>query len=84
MGTASLVMGIVLIGFAFYAIIEILNIRSSSNTQFEVDSLARLIMILILPVPLIVVGGLLLRKYDRDKKKSQSSSTSSSSSSSGQ
>jgi len=40
-----------------------------SQILFEESSITRLLAILIIPVPLIVVGGLLLRKYDRDRKK---------------
>ena len=66
MGTASLVFGLILIGFGLYTIIDMVN-----NYQFydEHDKGNVLLITLIMTVPMFVIGGLLLRKYDRDKKK---------------
>ena len=65
MGTASLVFGLIMIGAG------ILVTNSIWETQQnEVDPLVFFLFgFAIIPVPLFVVGGLLLRKYDRDKKK---------------
>jgi len=63
-GTASLVFGLILIGAGVYMMSEIMKIR------FEEDALLSLLLgFAIIPVPLFVIGGLLLRKYDRDRKK---------------
>jgi len=66
MGTASLVFGLILIGFGLYTIIDMMN-----NWQFydEHDKGTIALIYLIISVPMFVIGGLLLRKYDRDKKK---------------
>lgn len=68
MGTASLVFGLILIGIGlffglgfFYVIVvypEILN-----------NLVWALLVSIVFTIPFLVVGGLLLRKYDRDRKK---------------
>jgi len=63
-GTASLVFGLILIGAGVYMISEIMKIRYEENAL-----LSLLFGFAIIPVPLFVIGGLLLRKYDRDRKK---------------
>ena len=65
MGTASLVFGLILIGFGLlfsYAGLEVLAYSPESDTGLYA------IAILIVIVPLFGIGGLLLRKYDRDRK----------------
>ncbi len=62
MGTTSLVFGLILIGVALY-IIFVVPTSSTSDALF--DLLARLT----LGIPMMVIGGLLLRKYDSDRKK---------------
>jgi len=61
-GTTSLVFGLILIGVALY-IIFVVPTSSTSDALF--DLLARLT----LGIPMMVIGGLLLRKYDSDRKK---------------
>ena len=66
MGTASLVIGIACIISGFYVIFiwgegEVLT--------EEEEELAYSLYSLMIGVPLIVVGGLILRKFDRDRKK---------------
>ncbi len=66
MGTASLVFGLILIGIGLYFITDVLI-----NFQFydkEDIGLIGLIL-LIIATPMFVVGGLLLRKFDRDRQK---------------
>jgi len=63
MGTASLVIGLGLIILGFFLIIQ--TFVSPSTVEYEYVLLGTLIV----SAPLIAVGGLLLRKYDRDKKK---------------
>jgi len=62
MGTASLVIGLILIlgGFGMFLVGN-----DDPTLEWHFFFLAQLII----AIPLIVVGGLLLRKYDRDKKK---------------
>ena len=65
MGTASLIFGVILIiiGMIFGA--EALLFLPSG---FDEEPVSATIVILILTIPFFVIGGLLLRKYDRDKK----------------
>ena len=65
MGTASLVFGLILIGAGVYLMSEIMKL--SFDEEYALLSL--LLGFAIIPVPLFVVGGLLLRKFDRDRKK---------------
>ena len=64
MGTASLVFGLILIGAGIYMVSELLKMKSEENAL-----VVFLFGFVIIPVPLFVIGGLLLRKYDRDRKK---------------
>jgi len=64
-GTASLVFGLILIGAGVYMMSEIMKIRFDEENAL----LSLLFGFAIIPVPLFVIGGLLLRKYDRDRKK---------------
>ena len=59
MGTASLVLGIVLIvfGLSYWLIME--------AVPWFVD----ILNVLIVSIPSVIIGALFLRKYDRDKKK---------------
>jgi len=64
-GTASLVFGLIIIGAGIFVTNSIWE-----SQQNEVDPLVFfLFSFAIIPVPLFVIGGLLLRKYDKDKKK---------------
>ena len=68
MGTASLVAGI---GFMIAGFIAV--IQGLTNPYFSADQWFGLLFLnLILGIPLILIGGLLLRKYDKDKKKEKS------------
>jgi len=69
MGTASLVIGLGLTILGFYFIFDALT--TVYYTDEERDAL--LGGNFFLAVPLITVGALLLRKYDRDKKKEKNS-----------
>jgi len=63
MGTASLVLGIALIGAGFgYFLVAEASIYYYGPTSTITISII-----------LIVIGALLLRKYDRDKKKTENS-----------
>lgn len=65
MGTPSLIAGI---GFMIAGFIAV--IQGLTNPYFSAESYFGLLLVnLILGIPLIVIGGLLLRKYDKDKKK---------------
>ena len=66
MGTASLVFGLILIGFGLYLLIDLLT-----GFQFldEEDQGYAGLVFLIIIIPMFVVGGLLLGKFDRDRKK---------------
>jgi len=66
MGTASLVFGLILIGVGIYIAFSLLG---ATNLDDEEDLQALGLGYLILVIPMIVVGGLLLRKFDRDRKK---------------
>ena len=59
MGTASLVLGIVLIvfGLSYWLIME--------AVPWFVD----ILNVLIVSIPSVIIGALFLKKYDRDKKK---------------
>ena len=63
MGTASLVIGIAMIGFGFFFAMYLLT----SPTTVEAGYV--LLITLIFAGPIIAIGGLFLRKYDKDKKK---------------
>lgn len=65
MGTASLVFGLILIGsgvFFSFAVLELIAFDEFEDWVYPVA-------FLMFPLPMLVVGGLLLRKYDKDKKK---------------
>jgi len=64
-GTASLVFGLILIGVGVLFGAEIFfEFGNPAN-----DPMILLIGFLVFAVPMMVGGGLLLRKHDRDKKK---------------
>ena len=69
MGTASLVFGIIVIGVGLY----FLFIPIPSETGSDEELVDTLIAKLILVVPAFVIGGLLLRKFDKDRKKEKNS-----------
>ena len=66
MGTASLVIGIILIFIGFGFVVDALFFNFYL-TQEGMKS--TVIGTLIISIPIIAAGGLFLRKYDRDKKK---------------
>ena len=64
MGAPSLVFGIISILAGFYLLFEILE-----SIELEPEhAVFNRIAIIIFPVPLMVIGGLLLRKFVRDMK----------------
>ena len=69
MGTASLVIGLALIILGFSLITSYLFRTYPSDT----DLIESIIGILILVIPMIAVGALLLRKFDKDRKKEKNS-----------
>jgi len=68
-GTASLVFGLILIGIGLYLVFLILGINPTGSSEAMQLLTGFVIGILVLATPFFVVGGLLLRKYDRDRKK---------------
>jgi len=68
-GTASLVIGIACIISGFYVIF----IWGKGEVLTEEEELAYSLYSLMIGVPLIVVGGLILRKFNRDRKKKEDS-----------
>ena len=68
MGTASLVFGLILIGSALYFIYEVLKSPISEPVTSD-EIVNSLIVLLIFTIPMMAIGGLLLRKYDKDRKK---------------
>lgn len=65
MGTASLIFGLVAIGFGVVIVYdEIANFGSTD----EISGLASLLAVGV-AIILLAIGGFLLRKYDKDKKK---------------
>jgi len=68
MGTASLVFGLISIGFGILFTLVWLIVLSSSEFNVEGFYLA-----LIVSIVLFVIGGLLLRKFDKDRKKEKNS-----------
>ena len=67
MGTASLVFGIILIIIG--AGLGVVWLSSASSSFAESGPVATILAGLLVLVPLFVIGGLLLRSYDKDKKK---------------
>ena len=66
MGTASLIAGIgfMLVGFAVIG-------QGMLGSYYTVEQMTGYMMLnLIIGFPFVAIGGLLLRKYDRDRKKS--------------
>jgi len=64
-GEASLVFGVISILAGFYLLFAILE-----SMELEPQhAMSNQIAIIIFPVPLMVIGGLLLRKFDSDRKK---------------
>jgi len=67
MGTASLVFGMILIGFGiFFGLLMFVEMIQGSNPE-EVGGP------LIIVVALFAVGGLLIRSFDKDRKKEKNS-----------
>ena len=62
MGTASLVFGLILIGVGIYILLIV-------KTYSDVDLVWDMFVRLVIALPSFVIGGLLLRKYDKDRKK---------------
>ena len=65
MGTVSLVFGLILIIIGFGIGVTWLMWVPSSEHPFEINVIIGSLVIF----PFIVIGGLLIRKYDNDKKK---------------
>ncbi len=65
MGTASLVFGVILIAVGAIMFFYVFTYAFEPDTP----TYAIVLALLLLAVPEIVVGGLLIRKYDKDKKK---------------
>jgi ABC-type dipeptide/oligopeptide/nickel transport system permease component len=61
-GTASLVFGLILIGVGIYILLIV-------KTYSDVDLVWDMFVRLVIALPSFVIGGLLLRKYDKDRKK---------------
>jgi len=67
MGTASLVFGMILIGFGiFFGLLMFVEMIQGDNPE-EVGGP------LIIVVALFAVGGLLIRSFDKDRKKEKNS-----------
>ncbi len=62
MGTASLVFGLILIGVGIYILLIV-------KTYSDVDLVWDMFVRLVISIPSFVIGGLLLRKYNKDRKK---------------
>ncbi len=62
MGTTSLVFGLILIGVGIYILLIV-------KTYSDVDLVWDMFVRLVIALPSFVIGGLLLRKYDKDRKK---------------
>jgi len=67
MGTASLVFGIILIIIG--AGIGVSWLNSAPSIIAESGLVATILAGLVLLVPMFTIGGLLLRKFDKDRKK---------------
>jgi len=64
MGTASLVFGLISIGFGiFFSLVLLVGLASA---EFNVEGFY---FALIVTIVLFAIGGLLLRKFDKDRKK---------------
>lgn len=68
MGIGSLAVGIALIAFGFGVIILPTDTALMSDEDIEYLIISELIIAL----PSIAIGGLFLRKYDKDRKKNNS------------
>ncbi len=66
MGTTSLVFGLILIGVGIYILLIV-------KTYSDVDLVWDMFVRLVIALPSFVIGGLLLRKYDKDRKKEKGS-----------
>ncbi len=62
MGTTSLVFGLILIGVGIYILLIV-------KTYSDVDLVWDMFVRLVISIPSFVIGGLLLRKYNKDRKK---------------
>ena len=80
MGTASLVIGIALIGIGVYYLLSpvsaVTQIETIWGTGYrfatEAEQGDMLIGKLIIAIPTMIVGGFFLRKFDKDRKKEKS------------
>jgi len=70
LGTASLVFGLILIGFGLFLSLWIFVEMINSS---DPDLIAYGFVFLVFVVPTFVVGGLLLRVFDKDRKKEKNS-----------
>jgi len=72
MGTASLVFGLILIGVGLFLIYSgfAVAFQTTGDSDFVVGYFA---FSMVLSISAFAIGGLLLRKYDRDKKKEKNS-----------
>jgi len=61
-GTTSLVFGLILIGVGIYILLIV-------KTYSDVDLVWDMFVRLVIALPSFMIGGLLLRKYDKDRKK---------------
>jgi len=64
MGTASLVFGIILI-----IVGSVIAYDTFPGISTNESPIFYLLAVLIVTVPMFVIGGLLLRKFDKDRKK---------------
>lgn len=74
LGTASLVFGLILILVGLFMTFMIFiawggEMLLENSEVFTETDLGYLVIFAIIPVPMFVMGGLLLRKYDIDRKK---------------
>ena len=69
MGTTSLVFGLILIGVGIYILLIV-------KTYSDVDLVWDMFVRLVIALPSFVIGGLLLRKYNKDRKNERKGSNS--------
>ena len=73
MGTASLIFGMILIGFGLLfgllMFVEMIQVANQLTEDVGTDGFGPLIIV----VALFAVGGLLIRSFDKDRKKEKNS-----------